>query len=154
MTILDTTGESLRLGCIEKPYLVKPNAEEAHQLTGLPMENPQEIAAAAAAIRKMGAQNVVISLGKAGALLQTAEETWLTHSPSVKEKNPIGAGDSMVGGLAWALTRGFSLKDSLGWGVACGAATASMSGTEVGSMPLIEELLKKVRFEILETSLS
>ena len=154
MTILDTTGESLRLGCLERPYLVKPNAEEAHQLTGLPMETPIEIAAAAAAIRKMGAQNVVISLGKAGALLQTSEATWLTHSPSVKEKNPIGAGDSMVGGLAWALTRGLSLKDSLGWGVACGAATASLSGTEVGSMPLIEELLKKVRFEILETSLS
>ncbi|HEY3310352.1 MAG TPA: 1-phosphofructokinase [Anaerolineales bacterium] len=152
MTILDTTGEALRLGCAEKPYLVKPNAEEAHQLTGLPMESPQEIAAAAAAIRKLGAQNIVISLGKAGALLQTAEATWFTHSPSIKEKNPIGAGDSMVGGLAWGLSRGKSLKDSLGWGVACGAATASMSGTEVGTLPLIEELLTRVRFESLETS--
>jgi 1-phosphofructokinase family hexose kinase len=59
--ILDTTGESLRLGCAEKPYLVKPNAEEAHALTGLPMDTPAEIAAAAAEIRKMGAQNVVDS---------------------------------------------------------------------------------------------
>jgi 1-phosphofructokinase family hexose kinase len=154
MTILDTTGEALRLGCAEKPYLVKPNADEAHQLTGLPMESPQEIATAAAAIRRMGAQNVVISLGKAGALLQTPEATWFTHSPSVQEKNPIGAGDSMVGGLTWALTRGLSLKESLGWGVASGAATASLSGTEVGTLPLIEELLKGVRFESLETSLS
>jgi 1-phosphofructokinase family hexose kinase len=154
MTILDTTGEALRLGCAEKPYLVKPNAEEAQQLTGLPMESPQEIAAAAAAIRKLGAQNVVISLGKAGALLQTADATWFTHSPSVEEKNPIGAGDSMVGGLTWALTRGLSLKESLGWGVASGAATASLSGTEVGSLALIEELLTRVRFESLETSLS
>jgi 1-phosphofructokinase family hexose kinase len=154
MTILDTTGEALRLGCAEKPYLVKPNAEEAQQLTGLPMDSPQEIAAAAAAIRKLGAQNVVISLGKAGALLQTADATWFTHSPSVEEKNPIGAGDSMVGGLTWALTRGLSLKDSLGWGVASGAATASLSGTEVGSPALIDELLTRVRFESLETSLS
>jgi fructose-1-phosphate kinase PfkB-like protein len=102
----------------------------------------------------MGAQNVVISLGKSGALLQTAADTWLAHSPAVKERNPIGAGDSMVGGLVWALVRGFSLKDSLGWGVASGAATASLSGTEVGSQRLIEELRSQVWFENLETTLS
>ncbi len=150
--ILDTTGESLRLGCAEKPYLVKPNGEEAHVLTGLPMDTPAEIAVAAAEIRKMGAQNVIISMGKVGALLQTSEETWLTHSPKIKEKNPIGAGDSMVGGLVWALTQKITLKESLGWGVASGAATASLSGTEVGSRPLIEELFGQVRFERLETA--
>jgi fructose-1-phosphate kinase PfkB-like protein len=98
----------------------------------------------------MGAQNVVISMGKAGALLQTAEETWLTHSPKIQEKNPIGAGDSMVGGLVWALSRGISLKEALGWGVASGAATASLSGTEVGTRPLIEELFGQVCFEKFE----
>ncbi len=48
MTLLDTTGESLRLGCAEKPYLVKPNAEEAQALTKMPVETPAEIAAVAA----------------------------------------------------------------------------------------------------------
>lgn len=148
--VLDTTGEALRLGCAEKPYLVKPNAEEARSLTGLPMDSPEEIARGAAEIRKMGAQNVVISMGKAGALLQTESDTWLTHSPKIKEKNPIGAGDSMVGGLVWALTQGLALKDALGWGVACGAATASLSGTEVGSRSLVDALLAQVRYERLE----
>jgi len=147
--ILDTMGESLRLGCAEKPYLVKPNTEEAYSLTGLPIGTPAEIAVAAAEIRKMGAQNVVVSMGKAGALLQTPEGTWLTHSPKIKEKNPIGAGDSMVGGLVWALTQGIALKESLGWGVASGAATASLSGTEVGSRSLIEELFSQVHYERL-----
>ena len=148
--VLDTTGAALRLGCIEKPYLVKPNAEEAQALTGLPVDNTTEIAAAAAELRRMGAQNVVISMGKAGALLQTAEGTWLTHSPKIQEKNPIGAGDSMVGGLVWALSQGIPLREALGWGVASGAATASLSGTEVGTRPLIEELFGQVRFERLE----
>src|SRR5512147_1131472 len=31
--ILDTSGASLKIGCAEKPYLVKPNTEEAHVLT-------------------------------------------------------------------------------------------------------------------------
>jgi len=71
------------------------------------------------------------------------------HSPRIKEKNPIGAGDSMVGGLVWALAQGHPLKESLGWGAASGAATASMSGTEVGSRALIEELFHKVEYESL-----
>jgi 1-phosphofructokinase family hexose kinase len=150
--ILDTSGESLKLGCAEKPYLVKPNAEEAQVLTGLPMETPSEIATAAAEIRGMGAQNVVVSMGKSGALLHTAEGTWLTHSPKIKEKNPIGAGDSMVGGLVWALTQGIPLKEALGRGVASGAATASLPGTEVGARPLIEELFAQVQFERLEAA--
>jgi len=148
--ILDTSGESLKMGCAEKPYLVKPNAEEARVLTGLPMDTPSEIASGAAAIRSLGARNVVISLGKKGALLHTADGTWLTHTPTVQEKNPIGAGDSMVGGLVWALTRGLALKKALGWGVASGAATASLPGTEVGTRPLIEELYSQVRYERLE----
>lgn len=148
--LLDTSGESLRLGCQEKPFLVKPNTEEARVLTGLRMETPVEIALAAAEIRKLGAENVVISMGKAGALLQTGEANWLVHSPTIVEKNPIGAGDSMVGGLVWALTRGLSLKEALSWGVASGAATASLSGTEVGSQKLIEALQAQVRFERLD----
>src|SRR5258707_2278113 len=115
------------------------------------MNTLAEIAAAAAEIRKMGAQNVVVSMGKAGALLQTPEDTWLVHSPKIKEKNPIGAGDSMVGGLVWALAQGHSLKEALGWGAASGAATASLSGTEVGSRLLIEELFSRVQYESLET---
>lgn len=149
--ILDTSGESLKRGCAEKPYLVKPNAEEAKALTGLPMNTPSEIAVGAAEIRRMGAQNVVISMGKAGALLHTADGTWLTHTPRIQEKNPIGAGDSMVGGLVWALTQRIALKEALGWGVASGAATASLPGTEVGSRPLIEELYSQVQYERLET---
>ena len=150
--ILDTSGESLKSGCAEKPYLVKPNAEEARALTGLPMSTPAEIAAASAEICRMGAQNVVVSMGKTGALLHQPEGTWLTHSPKIKEKNPIGAGDSMVGGLVWALTRGMALKEALGWGVASGAATASLPGTEVGSRPLIEDLFSQVQYERLETA--
>ena len=149
--ILDTSGESLRLGCAEKPFLIKPNAEEAHILTGLPMDTSSEIAVAAAELCGLGPQNVVVSMGQAGALLHTAARTWWAHPPEIKEKNPIGAGDSMVGGLVWALTQGIALKEALGWGVASGAATAGLSGTEVGSRKLIEELFSQVRFERLET---
>jgi 1-phosphofructokinase family hexose kinase len=148
--ILDTSGEALKFGCAEKPYLVKLNAEEAHLLTGLPMGTSHEILTGAAEIRRMGAQNVVVSMGKAGALLHTSEGMWLAHSPKIQEKNPIGAGDSMVGGLVWALTQGIPLKEALGWGVASSAATASLRVTDVVTRQLIEELFSLVKFERLE----
>jgi 1-phosphofructokinase family hexose kinase len=147
--VLDTTGESLRLGCAERPFLVKPNAEEAQALTGLPVGSPAEISRVAAAIRAMGAQNVVISMGKAGALVHSADGSWLVGTPKVEERNPTGAGDSMVGGLVWALSRGLDLKACLGWGVASGAATASQGGTEVGSRARIEQLVGQVSFSVI-----
>jgi 1-phosphofructokinase family hexose kinase len=150
IAILDTTGEALRLGCCEKPFLIKPNAEETQALTGMPVDTPVQVALAAAELREMGVQNVVISLGKEGALLQTPESTWLAHAPVVKEKNPIGAGDSMVGGLVWALAQDISLNEALSWGVASGAAAASLSGTDVGSLMLITELRSQVWLEVLE----
>lgn len=145
--LLDTSGAALQLGCLERPFLVKPNAEEAQAMTGLPMGTLDEIVLGAEAIRQMGAQHVVISMGKAGALLHSGDETWLAHSPKIEEKNPIGAGDSMVGGLVWGLTAGYGLKESLGWGIASGAATASLPGTEVGGLELIRSLREQVTFE-------
>ncbi len=150
--ILDTSGESLLHGCAASPYLVKPNLEEAGTITGLSLKTPQETALAAKLICKLGAQNVVISMGKAGALLHDRECTWLAHGPKIRERNPIGAGDSLVGGLVWALMQGLDLRDALGWGVASGAATASLDGTEVGSRLLIEELYSQVRYEKVDST--
>ncbi|HRE29120.1 MAG TPA: PfkB family carbohydrate kinase, partial [Anaerolineales bacterium] len=96
-------------------------------LTGLPVDTLDQLTVAAAVLRDLGAQNVVVSLGKEGALLHTADGTWQAQSPRIQEKNPIGAGDSMVGGMVWSLSQGHALKDALGWGIASGAATAALS---------------------------
>lgn len=146
-TILDTSGEALRSGLQEKPFLVKPNAEEAGTLTGTPTETFPQLKNIATMIRSMGARNVVISLGKQGALLQTSDSTWLAHTPAIEQKNPIGAGDSMVGGMVYALQQGLDMKKALTWGVACGAATASLPGTQVGSKGLVTSFLKDIRVE-------
>lgn len=142
--LLDTSGEALRLGCSARPFLVKPNDVEAQQLTGLPVNSPAETAAAAKAMQKSGIENIVVSLGKSGALLADEQGVWRAASPRVEERNPIGAGDSLVGGLVWGLSEGLALPEALRWGIACGAATASLSGTAVGSRQLVEKLLPQV----------
>jgi 1-phosphofructokinase family hexose kinase len=142
--ILDTSGDALRDGCAARPFLAKPNDLEINKLTGLPVDSTSEIAAAAQAMQHSGVANVVVSLGKKGALLAGAENVWLAASPQIQEKNPIGAGDSMVGGLVWGLSQGLPLPEALRWGIACGAATASMSGTAVGSRELVKSLAAQV----------
>jgi 1-phosphofructokinase family hexose kinase len=141
---LDTSDEALRQACQANPFLIKPNAEEARELTGLPINTPAEIAAAGKAIQAMGAGNVIISLGKQGALLVNGRQAWLAASPDIVERNPIGAGDSMVAGLVWGLSQSHDLPEALRRGIACGAATASQSGTSVGTLAQVNELLPQV----------
>ena len=146
---LDTSSEALRRSCSAGPLLVKPNAEEAHELTGLPVGDTREIAEAGTAICTMGPANVIVSLGKDGALLVNGNDVWKAASPKITEKNPIGAGDSMVAGIVWGLSEGAKLSEALRRGIACGAATASQNGTAVGSLSQVKELLQKVQLEKL-----
>lgn len=148
--ILDSSGDALQAGCEARPFLAKPNDVELGKLTGLPVDSPAEIAAAAQAVRTMGVQHVVVSLGKAGALLADADGVVMMSSPTIMEKNPIGAGDSMVGGLVWGLSQQMPLRQALRWGIACGAATAGQSGTAVGSREQVEALVQQVREKVIE----
>ncbi len=142
--ILDTSGAPLRYGCEAGPFLAKPNAHEASELTGSPVETLEEIKAAAEAIHALGVRLVLISLGKRGAFLSDGVQTWLAEAPEIEERNPIGAGDAAVAGLVWGLSRDLPLPEVLRWSVASGAAAASLDGTAVGSYQLVESLVSKV----------
>jgi 1-phosphofructokinase family hexose kinase len=146
-TILDTSGKALKYGCQAGAFLVKPNGYEAEILSGIAIQNPRSAVQAASRIQEMGVSNVIISLGKDGAVLSNDQGNWLAHSPKIEESNPIGAGDSLVGGVVWALNSGHNLKEALCWGVACGAASASQVGTKVGSRSLVENLYNLIEIE-------
>lgn len=150
--ILDTSGAALVEGCGERPFLIKPNDIEASSLSGLPVHNPEDAVAAARKVQMLGPQNVVISLGKAGAIFSDGQAAWLASSPTIQERNPIGAGDSMVGGLVYGLSQDKPVAEALRWGIACGAATASLAGTAVGSTELVHTLLDQVKIKQLTLS--
>ena len=145
--LLDTSGVALVHGCAARPTLVKPNTTEASELTGRPVTNPSEALAAAQALA--GIPYVAISMGADGALLAENGCGWLATPPQIQERNPIGAGDSFVGGMVWGLSQGDALS-ALRWGVACGAATASHDGTVVGTREEVEQLAEKVQIREIE----
>ena len=95
-------------------------------------------------MHQRGAANVLVSMGKRGAVLSDGARAWVAAAPEVVERNPVGAGDSMLAGLVWSLSRGMPLPEALRWAVASGAAAASLAGTAFGSTAMVEELAKRV----------
>ncbi len=145
--VLDTSGDPLRVGCAAKPFLAKPNAAEAGELTGVRVVSPDEACEAIGKIHAFGVQNVVISLGQAGALYSDGQSVWRAEPPAIEEHNPIGAGDALVAGLVWGLSNNYCGPEVLRWGVACGAAAASLDGTAMGPRSLVESLARQVRLD-------
>jgi 1-phosphofructokinase family hexose kinase len=144
---LDTSGEPLRLGCAAGPDLVKPNASELAELSGRPVRSDAAILEAAAGLGSIA--YVAVSRGAEGALLIHRGQAYAATPPAISECNPIGAGDSMLAGLLWGLSRG-DAEAALRLGVACGAATASLPGTAVGSRDEVLRLAEQVRVQVIE----
>lgn len=142
--VLDTSGSALAFGCEAAPFLCKPNLKEAYDLVSMPDMPSLDLADA---IRRSGPSNVVISLGEEGAVYSGPDDRFAIKAPAIEEKNPIGAGDSMVGGMVWALAQGCDFREVVTWGTACGAATALKEGTSLGDKHDAEELIPLVQVE-------
>jgi 1-phosphofructokinase family hexose kinase len=142
--VLDSSGEALRLGCRAKPTLAKPNALEASQVTGLAVENLSDAQHAAAALNMGGVELALVSLGKDGAVLAYQGTIWLATPPRIVESNPIGAGDALTAGFVYGLKHDLPLPEALRFGVACGAAAASLPGTRMGTREMVDKMAGQV----------
>lgn len=116
-TILDTSGDALRAGLAGRPTLVKPNAEELREVSGL-----ADPVSAAAELRRLGAGAVLVSLGGDGLLALTDSGTWQAKPSAVLTGNTTGAGDAAVAGIALELARGGTWPDILRHAVALSGA--------------------------------
>jgi len=128
--VLDTAGAPLAAALDEGVYLIKPNLRELRELTGQPLEDPVAWQAAAAALVSDGrAQVVALTLGHLGAVLATTEGLWAAEPLPIEVASAVGAGDSFVGGLVWAVQHHRPLAEAFTWGVAAGSAALLTVGT-------------------------
>lgn len=130
--IADTSGASLEKVLETGVYLIKPNVGELAKLVGVASLEMEEVnEAAKKIIAKGGAEIVVVSLGPQGAVLVTKDSYDYVPAPNVVKKSTVGAGDSMVGGMVWALSQNKNLSEVIRWGVACGSAATMNDGTQL-----------------------
>lgn len=141
---LDSSGEPLRLGCAAAPYLVKPNAIEATQVTGIEIR-PQGSLEAAKHFLHQGIELVALSLGGDGLLLASEEQAVWARPPAVVARNPTGAGDALLAGIIWASVRGMPLEEMARWGAAAGTVSASLKGVGAGTRAEVEALYGQVQ---------
>lgn len=80
---------------------IVPNETELSLLTGMPVDSADDIRNAAAALRDTGVKNVIVTLGKRGALWLAADGTEQHFPPvNVAAKDSTGAGDAFIGCFA------------------------------------------------------
>ena len=126
--IVDTSGEALLSALSEKPWLVKPNRDELAALVGRELPTIEDVIGAAEWLSEQGAQNVLVSLGKDGALLCAEGKRLYQPAPDGEVIGTVGAGDSLVAGFAAGWQRYGDMAQALRLGIACGSATACAEG--------------------------
>ncbi len=140
--VVDATKKLLVNSLKYKPFLIKPNRQELSEIFGTEVKTEEDIEHYAKELQKMGARNVLISLGGEGAML--IDENGGKHKAGVlKEKviNTVGSGDSMVAGFVAGYIKTGDYAYALKLGSVCGNATAFMSG--LATKEKINELLEK-----------
>lgn len=130
--IVDTSGPALEQLRGSGAYLIKPNLHELEILSGKKFEGEaQMLDVARQLIAEAFAEVLIISLGAAGAALVTAGQFVRFRPPVVPIQSKVGAGDSMVGGIVWALAQEHDLVSAARYGVAAGTAAVMTPGTEL-----------------------
>lgn len=140
--VVDATKKLLLNSLKYKPFLIKPNRQELSEIFETEINDENDIVMYAEKLQKMGAQNVLISLGKDGAML--IDEYGEKHKAGVlkgKVLNTVGSGDSMVAGFVAGYEKEKSYPYALKLGSVCGNATAFLNG--LATKDKINELLSK-----------
>ncbi len=140
--VVDATKKLLVNSLKYRPFLIKPNRQELSEIFDVEVKTEDDIVHYAKELQKMGARNVLISLGGDGAML--IDENGNKHKAGVlKEKviNTVGSGDSMVAGFVAGYIKTQDYAYALKLGSVCGNATAFLAG--LATKEKINELLEK-----------
>ncbi|MDQ0394373.1 ribokinase [Labrys monachus] len=86
--------------------------------------------AGGASLRAAGVPRVIVTLGADGAVLMEEGGATRVPAPPVEAIDAVGAGDTLCGALAAALTRGASFRDALALAVEAASLTVTRKGTQ------------------------
>lgn len=123
--VVDATKNLLVQALKYNPFLIKPNNEELGEIFGVEIHTKEDAYVYGKKLKEMGAQNVLVSMGKIGAaLIDEAGQEYFIKSPEGKRVNTVGSGDSMVAGFIAGFLKYKNYNDALKMGVSAGSASA------------------------------
>lgn len=131
-TVVDTSGPALAAAVNEGVFLIKPNLRELRELTGQSLEDEMSWVAVCSGIVASGQADVIaLTLGDRGAILVSSDGTLRAPALPIDAASAVGAGDSFLGAMVWALASGRRLQDAFRYGVAAGSAALLTPGTQL-----------------------
>lgn len=122
--VVDTSGKALLEAIKNKPFLIKPNNHEIEEIFNVKINSEKELIKYGKELVSLGAENVIISMAGAGALLITKDGVFKGNAPKGEVKNSVGAGDSLVGSFLAKYVETKDLIASFKNGIASGSASA------------------------------
>lgn len=145
--IVDTEGEKLKKSLSAGVYMVKPNLRELEQIAGESLSNRKDMLKACYSLIDRGAENVLLSLGREGAILTDGSNSYFCKSTSVAVNSTVGAGDSMVAAASVMIEQGAEKAEILKNAVAAGTASITTPGTNLFYRDKFEEIYGKIFVE-------
>lgn len=142
--ILDASGKLLKEGIKGQPKMIKPNIDELEDILSIKLDTSEKVIDASREIVKSGVEMVCVSMGGEGAVLIGKEFVYQANIVKVHVKSTVGAGDSLVGGIAAGLSRGMSIKDAFRLGIAASIVAVTKEGTKAPTYQEVESMIDKV----------
>lgn len=145
--LLDTSGKLLEEGIKGKPFFIKPNKDEIEALRGRKIEGVEDAIEEIKKFHNEGIEFVIISLGSEGSIAGKDGKFYKISVPKIKAVNPVGSGDSYVGGIAVGIRRGYEIEHILRLAAACGTANAMEKETGTVKKEVVNKIIEKIRIE-------
>lgn len=122
-------------------HTIKANYLEAEVLSGIKIEQPQDLVKTTQFFLNKGVQRIFITQGKNGVFYADQESSGQIPAPKVKVVNTTGAGDALMAGIIWATVQKFTLEDCARSGLL--AASFAVQHHNPVNPELTEEILLK-----------
>ncbi|MGL5916287.1 MAG: 1-phosphofructokinase [Culicoidibacterales bacterium] len=141
--VLDTTKAFLTKCLAYRPFIIKPNHHELGEIFDVEINDQATLIKYARKLQQLGARNVLVSQGGAGATLVTeTQAVYRSNIPTGTLVNSVGAGDSMLAGFIATYIKTKDYAQALKVGAATGSATAYQVG--LATKVEIEKLLPQI----------
>ncbi len=125
--VVDAEGDCLTQSLKYGVDLVKPNLDELQRTLKVTVKSKESALSACRKLVDAGAERVLLSLGKNGAIITDGDKAYYCKSINVAMNSTAGAGDAMVAAATKSLACGGDLTDILRCGVAAGTAAVTLS---------------------------
>ncbi len=122
--IVDAPADQLKYVLKYHPFLIKPNLKELSDYLNLELTDASAVLEACHMLQSEGARNILVSLGKHGAIfMDEKQNSYRIPAPGGEMIDKTGAGDSMIAGFLSDYLNTNSLESAAYMAVATGSAT-------------------------------